>query len=126
MFGQDEANHGTERYRVGDDGLVRVPAEAAVFLTNKGGFVVAQPIAEGPVLGASQGEREGGMLKLHHGDASGCSFAGREYPSDARGDVLVPAEAAAELMSHGFEPVPGASPARKPVRPAPRTRSRKG
>ena len=41
-FGQDEANHGIRRYRVGGDGLVHVPAEAAFFLVNKGGFAVAK------------------------------------------------------------------------------------
>lgn len=41
-FGQDEANHGIRRYRVGGDGLVHVPAEAAFFLVSKGGFAVAK------------------------------------------------------------------------------------
>lgn len=39
--GCDEANHGTERYRVDNDGRVRVPREAAEWLIRKGGFKVA-------------------------------------------------------------------------------------
>jgi hypothetical protein len=46
-----------------------------------------------------------GVLKLHHDDAAGCSYAGRQYWGDANGDVLVPAEAASELLAHGFVPV---------------------
>lgn len=41
VFGQDEANHGTRRYRVGPDGVVRVPPEVAVHLLKNGGFATA-------------------------------------------------------------------------------------
>lgn len=41
VFGQDEANHGTRRYRVGPDGVVRVPPEVAIHLLKNGGFAVA-------------------------------------------------------------------------------------
>jgi hypothetical protein len=39
--GCDEANHGTFRYRVDNDGHVRVPREAAFWLIRNGGFRVA-------------------------------------------------------------------------------------
>ncbi|MGH7030582.1 MAG: hypothetical protein ACREEZ_09180, partial [Stellaceae bacterium] len=55
-------------------------------------------------------------VRLHHGDAAGCSYAGRQYPSDGDGYVLVPARAAAELAAHGFLPAPADS---SPCRPAP-------
>jgi hypothetical protein len=55
LFGQDEVNHGTERYRVGADGLVRVPPQVAFHLIGRGGFALAIPpiaVAEnsGPAL----------------------------------------------------------------------------
>jgi hypothetical protein len=40
MFGQDEANHGTTRYRVGPNGILFVPAEVAEHLLKRGGFAV--------------------------------------------------------------------------------------
>jgi hypothetical protein len=36
--GCDEANHGVERYRVDNNGRVRVPREAAYWLIRNGGF----------------------------------------------------------------------------------------
>jgi hypothetical protein len=95
-FGQDEANHGTARYPVNDDGLVQVPLEAAGPLTTIGGFVLAKTGLHFISVGT---------LKLHHDDAAGCSYRGHQYLGDANGDVLVPAEAASELLAHGFVPV---------------------
>jgi hypothetical protein len=43
--GVDEANHGTERYRVDNDGHVRVPREAAHYLIRFAGF---RPAPEQP------------------------------------------------------------------------------
>lgn len=97
MFGQDEANHGTARYCVDRDGLVRVPPEAAPYLTRNGGFARAIDVASGP--------RAIGSVYVHHDDATACSYRGRRYTSEANGDLLVPAEAAAELAAHGFVPV---------------------
>jgi hypothetical protein len=142
VFGQDEASHGTERYRVDNDGLVRVPVEAVAFLTSKGGFVVAKTTT-GPILVSGDAEpststrelkpaseakpaRETGMVKLHHDEDIGCSYDGREYPSDENGEVLVPAEAALELLGHGFAPVSQGALAPKRLTPAPSGRSRKG
>jgi hypothetical protein len=42
--GCDEASHGTTRYRVGDDGRVCVPREAAYHLIRCAGFRPAPPI----------------------------------------------------------------------------------
>jgi hypothetical protein len=95
-FGQDEANHGTERYAVDNNGLVRVPLEAVDPLITIGGFVLGKTRVD--VVSA-------GTLKLHHDDAAGCSYAGRQYLRDVHGDVLVPAEAASELSAHGFAAV---------------------
>ena len=94
-FGQDEANHGTQRYRVDNDGLVRVPRDAVGFLIGNGGFVVAAALATAQ-------RKPAAMVKLHHADAAGCSYGGREYPADTLGDVLVPAEAVGDLLVHGF------------------------
>ena len=46
-----------------------------------------------------------GALTLHHDDAAGCSYGGRQYLGDSNGNVLMPAEAASELSAHGFVPV---------------------
>jgi hypothetical protein len=48
VFGQDEANHGTVRYRVGADGTLTVPPEVAAYLIKNGGFAAAkrsEPVA---------------------------------------------------------------------------------
>jgi hypothetical protein len=42
VFGQDEANHGTRRYRVDSNGVVHVPAPVAPFLVGKGGFAMVK------------------------------------------------------------------------------------
>jgi hypothetical protein len=48
----------------------------------------------------------GGLVRLHHDDASACSWDGAEYQIDATGDVVVPRAAVAALRAHGFVPVP--------------------
>lgn len=106
VFGQDEANHGTTRYRVDGVGLVHVPPEAIGFLISKGGFALAKTTAAVAVKNQPTDSHPNCLMRLHHDDAAGCSYAGRNYPSDQNGDVLVPAEAAADLMAHGFVPVP--------------------
>ena len=95
-FGQDEANHGATRYLVDNDGLIQVPPEAVGPLTTIRGFVLAK--TGGNIISA-------GMLRLHNDDAAGCCYAGRQFLSDSNGDVRVPAEAASELLAHGFVPV---------------------
>jgi hypothetical protein len=95
-FGQDEANYGAARYSVDSEGLIKVPLEAVGPLTTIGGFVLAK---------TGDNAISAGALTLHHDDAAGCSYAGRQYLGDSNGDVLVPAEAASELLAHGFVPV---------------------
>ncbi|HEY3910383.1 MAG TPA: hypothetical protein VGM07_10870 [Stellaceae bacterium] len=106
VFGQDEANHGTARYRVDAEGLVHVPPEAVDFLISKGGFVLPKTSGAATAQPEPIDAKPDGLVRLHHGDAAGCSYAGRQYPSDENGDVLVPAPAAADLMAHGFVPAP--------------------
>ena len=116
-FGQDEANYGTARYSVDGDGLIQVPLEAVGPLTTIGGFVLAST-RDTPI--------SAGVLILHHDDAAECSYAGRQYLGDSNGDVLVPAEAAAELLAHGFVPVSEKRMvASNQAKSAPRNRSRK-
>jgi len=93
VFGQDEANHGTMRYLVGPDGLVQVPRHAVGPLVTLGGFVLAT-IGNDTI--------SSGLVNLHHDSAAGCSYAGRQYLGEANGNVIVPAEAASQLLAHGF------------------------
>jgi hypothetical protein len=105
-------------YPVGADGRVWVPLEAVDPLIAKGGFSLPKTIGK-PIPAAT--------IKLHHDDAAGCSYDSRQYSGDENGDVLVPAEAAAELSAHGFMPVAQgamATPAR--AKPIAGRRSRKG
>ena len=102
VFGQDEANHGTTRFRVGPDRVVVVPQEAAEPLLKRGGFarvgVAATPtlaIAACPLAPAL-------LVPLRHKTAQGCSYNGSDYRADPSGVVRVPAEAVAELAGHGF------------------------
>ena len=96
VFGQDEANHGASQYLVDNDGLIQVPLEEVGPLTTVGGFVFAK---------SSDNAISAGVLTLHHDDAAGCSYGGRQFLSDSKGDVLVPAEAGSDLAAHGFVPV---------------------
>jgi hypothetical protein len=118
VFGQDEANHGTVRYPVDADGLIRVPFEAVGPLVGTGGFAVLKP---------TDNMVSSGMLKLHHHDAVGCCYHGRQYPGEENGNVLVPAEAVCELLAHGFVPVVSSLvPASRRAKPMPGNRSTKG
>jgi hypothetical protein len=53
----------------------------------------------------SENANSAGALTVHHDDAAGCSYAGRQYLGDTNGDVIVPSEAVSELLAHGFVPV---------------------
>ncbi len=117
-FGQDEANYGAARYPVDSDGLIRVPLEAVGPLTTIGGFVLAT---------TGDNAISVGVLTLHHDDAGGCSYAGRQYLGDSNGDVLVPAEAVSELLAHGFVAVfDETMVASSRPKSAPSNRSKKG
>jgi hypothetical protein len=120
VFGQHEANHGTTRYRVDSGGPVHVPPEAVASLISKGGFALPKTSAAGTAPARSITAAADELVRLHHDDAGGCSYAGQSYPSDENGDVLVPATAAAALIAHGFVPVPEASrnPAEQGEKPA--------
>lgn len=97
--GTDEANYsGAERpYKVAPDGTVEVDEGAVAGLVGAGGFSL---IEEEPAV-------ELGKVKLVNADdpTAGVSFGGVSYQPDEDGIVTVPAEAAADLVSHGFVPV---------------------
>jgi len=76
--------------------MIQVPPEAVGPLTTIGGFVLANNGDNVVSVGVST---------LHHDDAAGCSYAGCRFLGDSNGNVLVPAEAASELLAHGFVPV---------------------
>jgi hypothetical protein len=101
MYGQDEVNHGTNRYLV-DGHLVWVPREAVGPLIAVGGF------AE---LEVSDSRVSAGTVTVRHAATVACSYGGRQYVGDASGDFVVPAEAVRDLRGHGFVPtLPGVSP----------------
>jgi hypothetical protein len=110
-FGQDEANHGIRRYRVGGDGLVHVPAEAAFFLVNKGGFAVAKTTVvevpggsfRAPLPYDTQSATDpSSRVRQHHDSTEGCSHCGSKHQGDRSSDVLVPAEAAGDFPVRGI------------------------
>jgi hypothetical protein len=55
--GCDEANHGTERYRVDNNGRIRVPREAALHLI-RAGFRPAPAPPDLPLFSAPAGDRK--------------------------------------------------------------------
>jgi hypothetical protein len=128
-FGQDEANHGIRRYRVGGDGLVHVPAEAAFFLVDKGGFAVAKTtVAQLPGSSPRAPPPDGirsaadstSRVRLHHDSTGGCSHCGSKHQGDQSSDLLVPAEAAGELLVRGILPATqGLRPGEHEVGPGP-------
>lgn len=97
--GTDEANVGVERFPVGEDGTVDVPADAVESLTSVGGFT---EVDEAP---APETEPSAEFAALKHPEGVGCSFAGVSYEPDDKGVVHVPHAAVADLASHGFAPV---------------------
>jgi hypothetical protein len=103
--GADEANYGTERFRVDNDGTVTVPEEAVESLTHTGGFAEIDD-EEKPV--------PAGLIYLAHPDGVGCSFGGVSYSPDDKGRVTVPIVAVTALAAHGFvvpaDPTPPADP----------------
>jgi hypothetical protein len=128
-FGQDEANHGIRRYRVGGDGLVHVPAEAAFFLVNKGGFAVAKTtvaqIPEGLLCaplpnGIRSGADPTSRVRPHYNRTGGCSHCGCKHQGHQNSDVLAPAEAAGDLLVRGILPATqGLRPGEHEVGPGP-------
>lgn len=41
-------------------------------------------------------------VAMRHEDGAGCSWRGQSFTADAKGSVIVPVAAAAELIAHGF------------------------
>ena len=117
-FSQDEASHGAARYSVNNDGIIQVPLEAVGPLTTIGGFILAKTRDNATSVG---------LVTLHHDDAAGCSYSGRQYLGDSNGNVLMPAEATSELSAHGFVPVnEGAMVTLSRAKSLPSNRSKKG
>ncbi len=106
MFGQDEANHGTARYRVDGAGLVHVPSEAVGFLISRGGFALAKTTAVVATEAQSAETDPNSLVRLHHDDAGGCSYAGRGYPSRPKRRRFGSGAGSADLIAHGFVPAP--------------------
>jgi hypothetical protein len=102
--GADEANYGTERFRVDNSGVVEVPEEAVESLLHTGGFA---EIEDEPPVPA-------GLIYLAHPEGVGCSFGGVSYEPDDKGRVTVPIVAVSALGAHGFaiptDPTPPVEP----------------
>jgi hypothetical protein len=92
-LGTDEANFGTERLRVDNDGTVDVPEEAVDSLVHMGGFI-RDP--------AAHQAHDDGTVPMRHPEGIGCSVGGVECAPDANGVVMVPSGAVASLAAHGF------------------------
>jgi hypothetical protein len=97
--GTDEANFGTVRFPVLDDGTISVPEAAAGPLEKVGGFTVTAEKAA-PALSV-------GMIKMRGGPGVGITWQGQSFTSDDTGLILVPIEAVADLVPHGFRVAEG-------------------
>jgi hypothetical protein len=95
--GTDEANFGTERLRVDNDGTVSVPEEAVPGLTHVGGFTDADPEPT-PV--------PAGYVLMAHPEGAACALGGESFTPDERGHVVVPGLMVEHLRAHGFDVVP--------------------
>ena len=104
-FGQDEANHGTERYRVGDDRVVLVPRTVAIYSVNNAGFCAASRPDPEQAKSIALELQPPFLVRVHHPSATACSYGGCEYRADQKGGFLVPATAVADLTGHGFVPI---------------------
>lgn len=104
-FGQDEANHGTERYRVGDDRLVLVPPAVAIYLVKNAGFCVARRAFAEHIKPAPLDIQPHLLVRVQHPAATVCSYGGCEYRGDQNGEFVVPPRAVADLTGHGFVPI---------------------
>ena len=104
-FGQDEANHGTERYRVGDDRVVLVPRTVAIYLVNNAGFCAASRPDPEQAKSIALELQPPFLVRVQHPTATVCNYGGCEYRADEKGEFLVPARAVADLTGHGFIPL---------------------
>jgi hypothetical protein len=101
-FGQDEVSHGAVRYRVGADRLLFVPPSTAGHLVSKAGFCVVRS-SEASHARHLQSQF---LVGVRHPTAGSCSYGGARYRADEKGNFLVPAGAVADLVAHGFVPIP--------------------
>lgn len=93
--GTDEANVDGLLYRVGNDGTIEVPEEAAAGLIHTGGFAaVEEPVAL-PM---------GHVALIAPEGCEACSWRGETYVPDSDRRVAVPAPACVDLLAHGFKP----------------------
>ena len=106
VFGQDEANHGMRRYRVGGDGLVRVPPRPLSYLISKGGFAVAKTTAL--QLRRAQPRRCGAEARLGRGCITtmpaDAAMAGANIRAMRTATCSFRLRRLAELTAHGFVP----------------------
>ena len=110
--GTDEANYGTERYRVDNSGEVEMPDDAVEGLLAVGGFVPSTP-ASGQFVSV------GDLLYANPNDPSASfSWGGVSYTADTNGNIAAPAEIGAQLASHGFLPVDPSTLSVAPPAPA--------
>ena len=96
--GTTDVNVGETDYPVPADGVIDVPDNAVDDLVARGGFEL-DPDAPAPVIGTL-------IMKAPDINAS-CSYAGVSYTAGADGNVAVPVDAVAALISHGFAVVSG-------------------
>jgi hypothetical protein len=65
-----------------------------------------EPAMVKSTLTTSPAGNASGLVRLRHEKACSCSYDGHAYICDERGEILVPAAAAAALAAHGFIAVP--------------------
>lgn len=102
MFGQDEVNHGTARYRVVAGGLIHVPREVAWYLVKNGGFAVERRTEVGEANREARHPCSPLLVQAHHPYSGRFNYRGCTYHADQQEDALVPANAVAALMGNGL------------------------
>jgi hypothetical protein len=91
--GGDEVTHGTRRFRVDNDGTVRVPREAVDQLLKNGGFALPKQEVAIPH----------GHVRVRHISDENAQCSSGTPLSD--GSCMVPHQDVAQLTAHGFYPV---------------------
>lgn len=106
VFGQDEVNHGTMRYRVSAAGLVLVPPEVARCLTNNAGFQMIKKIQEEQTEVRPDVPQPQNLARSHQPMVRGCSEGASEYCVDVHDNFAVSAVVPAAVLRHGGTPIP--------------------
>ena len=109
--GADEANHGSQRFRVNNDKSVMVSPEAVAPLVAIGGFVIADPV---PPVAVPHGNVR---VRNDRDPAASVTWNGTTYRPDADGAIMVPIESLVDVASHGFAVAP-VIPSKPPGIPA--------